>query len=133
MSKDNLHYCTLVCGQFFIEPSEMIGDILKQTQLEYRISSKQLAEISGIGASAISDIRRGASDPSWSTMDKLLMAIEQIAPGSRHYFCDLLAGEGDTVLSVEKLENQELGQLLVEIGRELQTRKSTVAKILLEA
>lgn len=111
----------------------MIGDILKQTQLEYRISSKQLAEISGIGASAISDIRRGASDPSWSTMDKLLMAIEQIAPGSRHYFCDLLAGEGDTVLSVEKLENQELGQLLVEIGRELQTRKSTVAKILLEA
>lgn len=111
----------------------MIGDILKKTQSEYRISSKQLAEISGIGASAISDIRRGASDPAWSTIDKLLMAFEQIAPGSRHYFCDLLAGEGDAALPIEKLENQELGQLLVDIGRELQTRKSTVARVLLEA
>lgn len=111
----------------------MIGNILKQTQSEYRISNKQLAEISGIGASAISDIRRGASDPAWSTIDKLLMAFEQIAPGSRHYFCDLLAGGGGVALPIEKLENQELGQLLVDIGRELQTRKSTVTRVLLEA
>lgn len=88
----------------------------------------------------VSAIRRGSSEVGSGTLVKLLDAMERLAPGSRLYFCLLLAGKNpdqlnmkdslDIALLVESMNENQIQQLLYVIAANL--GKSKQKKVELE-
>lgn len=101
--------------------------LLKQAMDRYQIRGKDLAAVAGIGSSHISDIRSGKKWVSPEVFVGILEGMDKLAPGSRHYFCQLLAGEelssenstiGDKIVELIEIANDdEMEQLLLAIGR----------------
>lgn len=87
----------------------MIHQLFKQAQDRYGIQGKELAKLAGISANHLSDFRGGKKWVSEEVFCKLLWAMEEIAPGSRPYFCQLMADE--PLL----LENQSVGERIAEL------------------
>ncbi len=83
--------------------------LIKQTMDRYGIVGKELASAAGIGQSHISDIRTGRKWASEEVFAALLEGMEQIAPGSRLYFCQLLADEH---LSTTKTVGEKIAELI---------------------
>jgi len=101
--------------------------LIKQTMDRYGIRGKDLAEIAGIGASHISDVRSGKKWVSPEVFIALLEGMDTLAPGSRHYFCQLLAGEelsskkatvGEKIAElIEVADDNDIETALLAIGR----------------
>lgn len=70
----------------------MIRQLLRQTQDRYRITSRALAKKSEITPQHLSEFRNGNSELSTKVLWQMLQAMDELAPGSRRYFCSLLAG-----------------------------------------
>jgi len=70
-----------------------LASALKATQKKFGMTGKELSRLTGISESAISDIRRGVSDPQWSTIARLIAAIDKLHPGAWNYFFQKLAGQ----------------------------------------
>lgn len=70
----------------------MIHQLLRQTQDRYRITSKALAKKSEITPQHLSEFRNGNSELSTKVLWQMLQAMDELAPGSRRYFCSLLGG-----------------------------------------
>jgi len=65
-----------------------------ETLKKYNITGASLARQVGISPSHISQFRNGkGGDVSHTTLEKMLEALESLAPGSKLYFCLLLAGK----------------------------------------
>ena len=99
-----------------------IHEALHTTLEEYSISGKMLAEQAGISGSMVSQFRRGKTGMTDEVLDKILTAMERIAPGSRRYLCDLLADssvskKGILQSLVDDVPEEELPQLLIAIAR----------------
>lgn len=67
----------------------------------YAIKGKTLSERTGVSQNHISEFKNGGNISAIS-LSKLMEAMEELAPGSKLYFCLLLAGEEPT----EFLSNQ---------------------------
>jgi transcriptional regulator with XRE-family HTH domain len=79
--------------------------LFRKTMDHYKITGKQLSEVSGISENHISDFRRGKRKTGVSTkvLWQLIEAMETIAPGARTYFASLLA-EADQTSDLELVE-----------------------------
>jgi|GEM_PF-609771 len=80
--------------------------MIKQTMDKYGIKGKDLAALVGVGAVHISEVRAGRRWVSPEVFAALLEGMDELAPGSRQYFCQLLAGReltGEAVTIGDKI------------------------------
>ena len=99
-----------------------IHEALHTTLEQYSISGQKVADEAGITASMVSQFRRGKKGMTNEVLDKLLAGMEKIAPGSRRYFCNLLAessvSEKGVLLGlVDDVPEEDIPQLLIAIAR----------------
>lgn len=73
----------------------MIHELFDQTLKRYGIQGKALSSLSGVSQNHISEFRGGKLKTGVTTdcLYRLLVAMDELSPGSRRYFCDLLAGK----------------------------------------
>jgi hypothetical protein len=71
----------------------MIHEFFDQTLKRYGIQAKALSGLSGVSQNHISEFRGGKLKTGVTTdcLYRLLVAMDELSPGSRRYFCDLLA------------------------------------------
>ncbi len=87
-----------------------ISKSFDETLKRYGITGAVLSKKMGISPSHISQFRNGKGGAvSHTTLEDMLNAINEIAPGSRRYFCQLLAEEP---LSEKKINS---GEKLIEM------------------
>lgn len=99
---------------------------------DYGIRGADLSRATGIGRQHISDIRKGRRWMTEETFDIILKGMEEVSPGSKAYFCRLLAEENlppkrlgdliDTFIAVASEDEKE--EALLAIARSW--RKTTV-------
>ena len=99
-----------------------IHEAFHTTLEEYSITGRMLADEAGVSGSMVSQFRRGKKGMTDEVLDRLLTAMERIAPGSRRYFCNLLAdssvSEKGILLSlVDDVPEEDIPQLLMAIAR----------------
>lgn len=82
----------------------MIHEAFKKAMDHYGVRGKDLAELVGISKTHISEFRNGKNWVTEETLEALLRGMEQLSPGSRRYFCELLAGEPLNMVTREKKE-----------------------------
>lgn len=109
--------------------------LIKQTMDRYGIAGKELASVAGIGPSHISDIRTGRKWASEEVFAAILEGMEQIAPGSKLYFCQLLADEhlsstktvGEKITELIEIANDDdIEQAMLALGRKWKKKFSSV-------
>lgn len=63
------------------------------TMKRYRIEAKALSELTGVSQQHISQFRLGKLKTGVTTdcLMRLLVGMDELSPGARRYFCDLLA------------------------------------------
>jgi transcriptional regulator with XRE-family HTH domain len=98
-----------------------IHEALHTTLEEYNISGQMVANEAGISGSMVSQFRRGKKRMTDEVLDKLLTGMEKIAPGSKRYFCNLLAdssvSEKGILLSlVDDIPEEDIPRLLIAIA-----------------
>lgn len=98
-----------------------IHEAFDETLKQYRISGRALAEAAEVSQSMVSQFRHGKKGVTDEMLDNLLQAMQEIAPGSRRYFCSLIAGESVASVRVEKMidsiSEEEIPKLLVAIAQ----------------
>ena len=99
-----------------------------RTVKHYKITGRELCEKVRISTAALSKFRSGKINLTTENLNLLLSAMDEIKPGSRRYFCMLLAGENPEGLAqqVEFLSSKELAALLNSVADRLaaaQTRE----------
>lgn len=102
-----------------------VHQILKQAQDDYGIKGKELATLAGISPNHLSGIRSGKAWPGPDVFMAILAAMEELAPGSRRYFCQLLAAEptkktnmGEKLVEmIEFADDEEMELAIIAIGR----------------
>ena len=67
-------------------PASPLSTCFDATVRFYRISAKQLSQLSGVSENHISEFRRGKRDISTTVLSKLVSGMDQLAPGSRQQF-----------------------------------------------
>ncbi len=63
------------------------------TLKRYRISAKELSKLTGVSENHISEFRRGKGDVSTKILSRLLDAMENLSPGSKQHFCQMISGQ----------------------------------------
>jgi transcriptional regulator with XRE-family HTH domain len=104
----------------------MIHNFFDQTLKRYGITGKRLSEVTGYSTTHISEFRNGKTNPSCETLMCLLSGMDQIEPGARQYFCALLAGK-PIETTIERMDGQQIAQVLVAIADKLQSSPEPVA------
>jgi transcriptional regulator with XRE-family HTH domain len=107
----------------------MLHQYFDQALKRYRISGKQLSDVTGISTSHISDFRRGKTNPSCEILMSLLDGADQIEMGVKEYFCQLLSGRSFDN-NIEEMDYQQLAQLLVAIADKLQSKRDSVQELI---
>lgn len=110
----------------------MINQYFDQTMKHFGITGKELAEITGISTTHVSQFRTGKTNPPCNTLMRLINGMEQIKPGAKEYFCQLLAGRTFDQY-IEEMDSQQLAQLLVAIADRIQTKRIVVTQELISA
>lgn len=102
-----------------------IYQLFKQAMDRHGIQGKELAALAGISQNHLSQFRSGHKWVSPEVFAALLEGMDQLAPGSRKYFCQLLAeeplAEKDTskrlAEMIEAADEDEMEAALLAIGR----------------
>jgi transcriptional regulator with XRE-family HTH domain len=103
-----------------------ICQLFKQTMNRHGIQGKELAELAGISQNHLSQFRSGKKWVSPEVFAALLEGMDQLSPGSRAYFCQLLAQKpllqtesNDSKLRdlIEAADEEEIDEILLIIGR----------------
>jgi transcriptional regulator with XRE-family HTH domain len=100
----------------------LIHEAFHKTLEKYHIASKMLADTAGVSDSTVSQFRKGTKGMTDAMLDKLLTTMENVSPGSRRYFCSLLAGnslseDGILLGSIDNIPEEEIPRLLISIAR----------------
>jgi hypothetical protein len=100
----------------------LIHEAFDKTLDEYNISGRMLAKTAEVSDSAVSQFRRGTKGATDAMLNKLMGAMDELAPGSRRYFCGLLADDsGDErkilIASIDKLPEEDIPRLLMAIAK----------------
>jgi transcriptional regulator with XRE-family HTH domain len=122
----------IAIGYIPFKNNMQIHEIFKATMDRHGIKGKDLAEKAGIGKDHLSQFRNGKKWVSPEVFISLLKGMDEIAPGSRRYFCELLAEEPLSleeddndrrlVKMVENASDEEIEEILLTIGREWKKR-----------
>jgi len=107
----------------------LIHQSFDKTLRKYGISAKALSQVANVSEAHVSQFRNGKGGAvSHTTLENILNAMEQLAPGSRSYFCLLLAGKNSDVADidvfVQSMDDVQLGNLLTAIARRVSPRVS---------
>ena len=95
-----------------------IHEAFDKTLKNYRISGKLLAERTNIRPAHISQFRNNKGGLSYRTLEEMLDALEEIAPGSRTYFCLQLADYKQSVEKmVEGMDSNQKGDLMLVLAK----------------
>lgn len=105
----------------------LIHESFDKTLKRYGISAKALSRAANVSEGHVSQFRNGKGGAvTHTTLEDLLNAMDQLEPGSRSYFCLLLAGKNPEQPSidvlVESLDDMQLGNLLNAIARRVSPR-----------
>lgn len=80
-----------------------------------------------IKATTISRFKGGAINVTTEKLEAMLIAMDEIAPGSRLYFCSRLAGgeelQIDPVTQFDKLSRHQMAELLKLLAQDLQSEQ----------
>ena len=89
-----------------------------KTRTYFGVKGNKLHEITGVSANHISEYSRGKRDVSTAILDKLLEGMENLAPGSKRYYCQLLYGKKSISPEemVEHMDAEELSHLMMAIA-----------------
>lgn len=91
----------------------LIHKCFDETLKKYRITGAVLSRHVGVSPSHVSQFRNGKGGAvSHTTLEQMLEALEELAPGSRLYFCLLLAGK-NPVDFLASSQNPDLRELVV--------------------
>ncbi len=103
-----------------------------RTLKEFGITGKKLSEVTGLSTTHISEFRHGKTNPSCETLQRLLDGAEEISPGARFFFCQLLAGDSLKPMEAEiqRMNNQQLAVLLQTIADAMQRSRDTSQQLL---
>lgn len=107
----------------------LIHESFDKTLRRYGISAKALSRVANVSEAHVSQFRNGKGGAvSHTTLENLLEAMEQLAPGSKSSFCLLLAGKNleqvDIDVFVQSMDDVQLGNLLTAIARRVSPRAS---------
>lgn len=102
-----------------------INEHFVTTMSKYGIKAKELAELVGISAQQITEFRRGRSWVSQETFESILENMDNLSPGSKRYFCSLMANQeisrtDNKQILIDMIENangEEIEAALLAIGR----------------
>ena len=112
-----------------------IYQLFKQAMDQHGIQGKELAALAGISQNHLSQFRSGQKWVSPEVFAALLEGMDQLVPGSRKYFCQLLAeeplAERDTskrlAEMIEAADDEEMEAALLAIGRKWKRTKQNSA------
>ena len=102
-----------------------INELFVTTMSKYGIRAKELAELIGISPQQVTQFRKGKSWVSQETFEAILENMDHLSPGSKRYFCSLMANEPIASIDkkqqlIEMIENansEEIEAVLLAIGR----------------
>jgi transcriptional regulator with XRE-family HTH domain len=103
-----------------------ICQLFKQAMDRYGIQGKDLAELAGISQNHLSQFRSGRKWVSPEVFAALLEGMDRLSPGSRAYFCEMLAqkplsqaqNDGSKLKEmIEAADEEEIDEILLIIGR----------------
>lgn len=109
-----------------------MANLFAKTQDKFKIKNSALADVTGLSAAYLSEIRNGKATPSFDGLIRWLEGVEAIAPGSRQYFCRLLSGQSIET-SIDKMDGTEMAQVLLAIADKLQTTQHISQQELISA
>lgn len=104
----------------------VMHELFDITMKRYGIQAKALSNLSGVSQNHISEFRSGKLKTGVTTdcLYRLLVGMDELSPGSRRYFCDLLAGkkqargfEGELEFLINAAEPEELEIAMIQILR----------------
>lgn len=87
-------------------------NIFDQTLKHYRIKAVELSERAGVSNGLISDFRNDRKATTTDTLEKILEAMEELAPGSSGYFHSQMAGSKNLVDLVSNVPDEQLAVLI---------------------
>jgi len=90
----------------------MIGIYFKKTTSTYGITGKRLSELSGVSENHISEFKTGKRSVTADVLWRLLTAMDEIEPGSKKYFCNLLAGGENQPVNQPQSVGEQLERLI---------------------
>jgi predicted transcriptional regulator len=109
----------------------MLNEYFKQTMNHFGIKGTELSKRFGCGSGYISDIRTGKCNPPIDRFWELITVMDEIAPGAKRYFGNLIAENYDRVspedlaVSIEPEElvalmsNEQLSKLMLAIANRI--------------
>lgn len=110
-----------------------LHEVLTKTMDRHGIKGRELAAHVGMTPNHLSELRAGRKWVSRDNFIKLLEGMEEMVPGARLYFCQLLAGEAlpassqNLIEMIENASDEEIEEVLIAIGRKWKkSRASTV-------
>jgi hypothetical protein len=102
-----------------------INELFVTTMSKYGIRAKELAELIGISPQQVTQFRKGKSWVSQETFEAILENMDHLSPGSKRYFCSLMANEAiartdkkqQLIEMIENANPEEIEAVLLAIGR----------------
>ena len=112
-----------------------IHQYFDQTLKQLNITGKKLSEVTGVSTTHISEFRNGKTNPSCEMLERMLNGADQLKPGAKRYFCQLLAGEEAQPLesTIETLDNTQLARLLLALADRLENQSTVLVQELMSA
>ena len=96
----------------------MLHIYFKQTMDHYGIKGSELAEAMGCSRNNISEIRTGKTKPQIDRFWELIETIEQLAPGAKCYFSNLISENNTTFLLKDKVNSIDTNELVAAMNDE---------------
>ncbi len=96
------------------------------TKKYYGITNKALYDHTGVSQSHISEYINKKRNMTTDLLDKLVDAMEELEPGARKYYCELLLGKSFVNIRemVSNMSLKEMSQVMAEMADALDTANS---------
>ena len=118
----------------------MFNEYFKQTMDRFGVKGTELSKHFGCGRGYISDIRTGKCNPPSDRLWELIVALDELAPGAKRYFGNLIVGKGndfsleDIAANIEPselvalMDHEQLSQLTMAIAKRIGKMNKSVTK-----
>lgn len=87
-------------------------NIFDQTLKRYRIKATELSARAGVSNGLISEFRKGRKATTTDTLERILDAMEELAPGSKGHFYQQMAGSENLIEQVSNIPDEQLAVLI---------------------
>lgn len=116
----------------------MIHQAFKRAMDRYGVRGKDLAQLTGLSTTHITQFRNGKTWVTEKTLETLIKGIDELSPGARHYFCQLLAegnldqldGHDKSLIEmIDDADDEEIEAALLAIGRKWKKTRQNQPRI----